>query len=176
MYDLETVKSTLKTRLMELTDPYDTSENPSKVFGNVIRGHPDIISLFDGPLATIIWMANKESPFGTNKKSPINAVVNNQGNKRQSWIAELTGAIVFYVPGNDDSADTVATQLSDIVSDFFKDENALGLSGVSLKPLTEGNSMAWFPLAVTLKNEQEPVKSLSAAIKYKITINDNKKH
>ena len=176
MYDLETVKSTLKTKLEGLTDPYDTSQNPQPILAHVIRGEPDLLSLFDGPLAGIVSIHLTEQPNGTDKRSPINAAVTNQGNKRQSWTATLIGAIVLFVPGNDDDADTIATQLSDVVSDFFKDENCLDLQGVTISPLTQGASMNWRPITVTLENQQKPTKSLTAAIKFTGVINDNKKH
>lgn len=50
MYDLELIKSTLKTKLKALIDPYDTSTTPKTVLQNVIRGEPDKIGLFNGTL------------------------------------------------------------------------------------------------------------------------------
>lgn len=40
--------------------------------------------------------------------------------RRQIWQITVDGAIVLFVPGNDDAADSVATHLTDVVSDFSK--------------------------------------------------------
>ena len=176
MYDLETVKATLQIKLKELTDPYDTSNNPEPVLVNVMRGEPDLISLFDGTLAGLVFIHSTEQQLGLNKHVPINAAINNMKGKSQSWIMNLVGGVVLFVPGNDDDSDTIATQLSDVVSDFFKDSDCLELPGVSTSPLTSGASMNWRPLTITLENQQKPIKSLTAAIKFNIEINDNLKH
>ncbi|MBZ2167009.1 hypothetical protein [Methanobacterium spitsbergense] len=174
MYDLETVKATFKTKLKDLTDPWDISEDPKPIIVNLTRGEPDLISLQDGVLAGLVFMGGMEQPLGLNKRGPINAVISKP--KRQVWQSDITGAVVLFVPGNDDDADTVATHLSDVVSDFFKDPDCLGLPGVIVTPLITGNSMNWRPLTISLENTKKPIKSLTAAIKFSITIDDNKKH
>lgn len=168
MYDLELIKSTLKTKLKALTDPYDTSTTPKTVLQNVIRGEPDKIGLFNGTLGVLLFSDANEKMLGLSKRGQLGTP------RRQIWQITVDGAIVLFVPRNDDAADSVATHLTDVVSDFFKDNNALELPATSVTT-PQNQSMAWRPIDVVLENTKKPKKCLTAAIKFTITANDNKK-
>ena len=174
MYDLETVKSTLADKLRILIDPYDTSPTPQPILSNVIRGEPDLLNLYDGPMGALIFIHTAESPQGIDKKGYFNGP-QSLGQERQRWQLNVTGALVLFVAGMDDDSDTLVTHLSDVLSDFFHNENALELPGTIMSSLTTGMSMNWRPITITLENMQRPMESLTAAIKFTILVDDTKK-
>lgn len=174
MYDFATIETTLQTKLKALTDPYDASDEPKGIFENVIFGEPDLLPSFGGPLGAILFIDTDETMLGVNKRQPINAV--NVQPKRQLWEATITGSLVLLVQGNDDTAALSSVHLADVISDFYKDQNALDLPGTTITPLTTGKSINWRPLTVTLEKMEKPANCMTASIKFVITANDNIKH
>jgi hypothetical protein len=174
MYDLETVKSTCKTKLEEITDPYLPTSTTS-VLGNVIRGEPDQIGLFNNPLGVLLFADGKEELVGLNKRGPINGPSSFK-QREQAWKTTIDGAVILFINGNNDAADTEATHLSDIISDFFKNQYVLELPGTLVYPLTNGNSFNWRPISVSLENMDKPLQCLTLAYRFVITIQDNLKH
>ena len=178
MYDLETVKETCRIKLLEQTDPYipdptDSTLKPT-VLGNVLRGQPDKMPYFEKPLGLLFLDNGTEEQVGMNRRGPINGPESFKQIK-PVWRVTIKGVIVMFVPGNNDAADTQATILSDVVGDFFKNDNALELPGVLVSP-ADGNSFAWGPANIKIENMKEPKKCLGTSYEFTIIIQDNLKH
>jgi hypothetical protein len=54
LYGYANLHETIRAKIATLTDPNDTSPNPQPIYNDVIIGHPENISIYDGNLTMII--------------------------------------------------------------------------------------------------------------------------
>jgi len=161
MYDLDTIKETTKNVLKALTN---SDSNP--LLADVTRGWPDEIALFQQTLGHLVFANATEKQRGIEQSGSL------LGPVKQTWQVSVDAGLVMFVPGQNEEADRVATNLADVIADTFKNQNLLNLPGVSVYPVTKSSSLNWFPINVNIGNIDVPEKCLTASYKFTITANN----
>ncbi|KYC53874.1 MAG: hypothetical protein AMQ22_00074 [Candidatus Methanofastidiosum methylothiophilum] len=104
LFDLEDTLETFRGMLAELTDPRDESEDPEKLFRNVVLGKPKTNSLFAGELAYLKFYDNSFTTYLRGRGNMIN----------------IQGAIIHVIPGLDDKAAKKCTKDADIIQAYLR--------------------------------------------------------
>lgn len=128
MFGYKNLKDTIKSKVAVLTDPEDTSTNPQPIFRNVLGGKPKKPVFYKGPGA-IVLLANASN---TDWK----------GIHKQKRLSVVQGAVLTFIPGDDEKAMDKCLHYSDIVGDIFEDRFSLGIPGTQVEPV-KGMSQGW---------------------------------
>lgn len=156
MYQYDTIIDALKDELTDLVDPsIPLSEGGTgeAIYGAVSIGQPSNLSLYNGPLAVIVF-GSKESKTG----------INNQGRK-----AIITGAIATFIPGQNEDSVKKCLHYCDIVEYALEDNpTLLDMKGVRIQPLKQGKTQEWTSVNVS-GNTKNPKICIAGGTRFIIT-------
>lgn len=121
MFGYSKLLDTIIDKVAALTDPEDESADPHPIYQSVISGRPSKLSFYRGPGAVIL-LSNASNVVW-------------KGMRKQHRVSVVQGAVLTFIPGDDDQAMHRCLHYSDIVGGLFDDRYILGIPGSWVEPV-----------------------------------------